>query len=169
MDEATVVLRARQMSRHLSVDQVQLPLASFVKALSGVPDNIVIRLDDTLDHDQAGHTVAVAGKQCIIINGNDRAERQRFTACHEIAHIVLELATEHGEREGPFPGRSPNEILCDVFAAELLLPSHLARPIVEGSDLELDAVEKLARTFGASLRLRARALPRCVIVRVPSS
>jgi hypothetical protein len=151
VDEATVVLRARQVSRHLSVDQVQLPLASFVKALNGVPDNIVIRLDDTLDDDQAGHTVAVAGKQCIIINANDRPERQRFTACHEIAHIVLGLATEHGDREGAFPGRSPNEILCDVFAAELLLPSHLARQIVEESDLELAAVEKLARTFGASL------------------
>ena len=38
------------------VDQVQLPLASFVKALNGVPDNIVIRFDDTLDDDQAGQT-----------------------------------------------------------------------------------------------------------------
>jgi Zn-dependent peptidase ImmA (M78 family) len=151
VNEADVVLRARQMSRHLTADQVRLPLPQFVKELKGVANNIVIRFDDTLAADEAGHTVPVGSKQCIIINANDRAERQRFTACHEVAHLVLGLATEHGDREGPFPGRSPNEILCDVFAAELLLPSHLARPIVEDSDLELASVECLARTFGASL------------------
>lgn len=151
MDEASVVLRTRQMSRHLTAEQVQLPLAQFVKALKDLPDSIVIRFDDTLDERQAGHTVTVAGKQCIIINANDRVERQRFTACHELAHIMLGLPTEHNEHEGQFPGRSPNEILCDVFAAELLLPSHLARPIVEESDLEFASVERLAKTFGASL------------------
>jgi hypothetical protein len=139
------------MTRHLTVEQVQLPLQQFVKELKGVADNIVIRFDDTLDADEAGHTVPIAGKQCIVVNANDRTERQRFTACHEIAHITLGVATEHGDREGAFPGRSPNEILCDVFAAELLLPSHLARPIVEESDLEFAAVQNLAKTFGASL------------------
>ena len=151
MNETDVVLRARQVSRHLTAEQVQLPLPQFVKELKGIDANVVIRFDDTLDADEAGHTVPIAGKQCIIINANDRVERQRFTACHEIAHIVLGLATEHGDREGAFPGRSPNEILCDVFAAELLLPSHFARQIVEASDLELAAVEMLAKTFGASL------------------
>jgi hypothetical protein len=151
VDEASVVLRARQMSRHLTADQVRLPLIEFVKALRITPDNIVIRLDDTLDDDQAGHTVAVAGKQCIVINANDRMERQRFTACHEIAHIALGIPTEHDDHEGPFPGRSPNEILCDVFAAELLLPSHLARPVIEDTDLEFAAIEDLARRFGSSL------------------
>lgn len=155
MDEASVVLRARQMSRHLTAAQVQLPLTEFVKALNHVPDNIAVRLDEQMEAGQAGHTVKIAGKHCIIINANDPVERQRFTLCHELAHIVLGLATEHDEDSGPLRGRSPNEILCDVFAAELLLPAHLARPVVEESELEFASIERLARTFGASLSAAA--------------
>ena len=31
----------------------------------------------------------------ITVNGNHKKERQRFTVLHEIAHIVLELPSEH--------------------------------------------------------------------------
>ena len=119
--------------------------------MSGLPDDVVLRCDPSLGPDEAGHTVVVAGKRCIIVNGNDRLERQRFTALHEVAHIVLELPTEHENGGSQFARRSPNETLCDVFAAELLLPCHLFRPLVEDSEFGFEAIEGLATDFVASL------------------
>ncbi len=151
MDELDVILRARRLCGRLTVDQLKVPLEAYLKLMSGLPDDIVLRYDKTLGDDEAGHTVVVAGKRCIVINGNDRLERQRFTACHEVAHIVLGLATEHENGGAQFARRSLNETLCDVFAAELLLPSHLFQPRVEDSDFGFAAIEALASDFIASL------------------
>lgn len=49
-----------------------------------------------------------------------------------------------------YVNRSPNEILCDVFAAELLLPYKLFKPLVEKTEISLVAVDALAERFGAS-------------------
>jgi hypothetical protein len=46
--------------------------------------------------------------------------------------------------------RSPNEILCDVFTAELLLPHTLFKPLVDQSAISLAAVGRLAKDFVAS-------------------
>src|SRR5713226_8296785 len=46
--------------------------------------------------------------------------------------------------------RSHNEILCDVFAAELLLHYKLFKPLVEKVDISLAAVDDLAERFLAS-------------------
>lgn len=151
MDEFTVTLRARRISSGLRAQHIGLPLDAYLKAMPGLPEDIVLRLDTTLSADEAGHTVVVGGRRCIIINGNDRPERQRFTACHEIAHIVLELPTEHVNGGSQFARRSPNEVHCDVFAAELLLPCHLVQPLVEESALGFAAIEGLAEQFVASL------------------
>ena len=95
MDELDVILRARRLSRLLTRDQLRLPLDAYLKSMIDLPKNIVLRFDDTLGKDEAGHTLAIAGRKCIIINGKDAAARQRFTACHEVAHIVLGLPTQH--------------------------------------------------------------------------
>lgn len=151
MDEFDAVLRARRLSKSLTADQIPVPLDWYLKQLSAEMGEIVVRYDHSLGNDEGGHTLVVAGKRCIVINGNDRPERQRFTAFHEIAHIVLGLPTEHGSGGSQFARRSPNEILCDVFAAELLLPFHLFQPMVEESDFGFDAIERLAEEFEASL------------------
>lgn len=151
MDEFDVILRARRVSGRLTADQIGLPLEAYLKAMNGLPHDVIVRLDTTLASDEAGHTVIVGGRRCIIINGNDRQERQRFTACHEVAHVVLGLPTEHVNGGTQFARRSPNEILCDVFAAELLLPCHLVQPLVEESELGFAAIEGLSEQFLASL------------------
>jgi len=151
VDEFDAILRARRVSSRLTADQIRLSLESYLKAMSALPDDIVLRFDKTLGGNQAGHTVVVAGKRCIIINGNDRPERQRFTACHEVAHIVLGLPTEHENAGSQFARRSLNETLCDVFAAELLLPCHLFQPLVADPDFGFAAIEGLASNFVASL------------------
>ena len=71
--------------------------------------------------------------------------------CHEIAHRALGLPSEHsGVSSWSYAKRSPNEILCDVFAAELLLPYKLFKPLVEKSDISLAVIDDLAKRCGAS-------------------
>ena len=43
-----------------------------------------------------------------------------------------------------------NELFCDVFAAELLLPYKLFKPLVDKADIGLAAVDDLAARFVAS-------------------
>ena len=77
---------------------------------------------------ESGQTFPLGGKQIISVNGNHSDERQRFTVLHEIAHIVLGLPSQHhGETLTTtdlvsYRGRPHEEVLCDVFAAECLLP-----------------------------------------------
>ena len=151
MDEAIATIRARRLTSHFTMEQVKLPLESYLKTMNGLPSDIVLRIDESLGEGEAGRTVPIAGKRCIVINGNDQPERQRFTACHEVAHVVLDLPTEHDNNGTQFVRRSHNEVLCDVFAAEALLPRRLFQPLVEDSDLEFAAIERLASDFMASL------------------
>lgn len=151
MDEFSAIMRARGICRSLTEDHIGLALERYLAAMTGLPDGTIYRFDDTLGEGEAGHTVAVAGRRCIVINGNDRPERQRFTACHELAHIVLGLPTEHTQAGSQFARRSPREVLCDVFAAELLLPCHLFQPRVEDLDIGFGAVDRLSSEFVASL------------------
>lgn len=46
--------------------------------------------------------------------------------------------------------KTVNEILCDIFAAELLLPYGLFKPFVDRSDFSLATVDELACHFEAS-------------------
>jgi hypothetical protein len=110
-----------------------------------------MRVADDLGADEAGYTVEIKGKHYIYVNGNDSDERQRYTACHEAAHIELGLPTEHAELSSwSYVKRSPNEILCDVFAAELLLPYRHFKPLVDKAEISLAAIDDLGKRFVAS-------------------
>jgi hypothetical protein len=101
--------------------------------------------------DEPGWSFENSGKHYICVNGKDSDERRNFTACHEIAHIVLGLPSDHQAMPWwSYAKRSPNEVACDVFAAELLLPYRLFKPLVDKSDISLSAVDGLAKDFVAS-------------------
>jgi hypothetical protein len=63
---------------------------------------------------------------------------------------VLGLPSDHANAPSWSYRRPLNEILCDVFAAELLLPYKLFKPLVDKADISLAAVDDLARRFVAS-------------------
>jgi hypothetical protein len=89
------------------------------------------------------------------VNQDDSPLRQRFTILHEIAHHVLELPSLHGEKVPGeelerFTGRHPEEILCDIFAAECLVPWGVIQPLAEEADFTLGYLAELAETFQAS-------------------
>jgi Zn-dependent peptidase ImmA (M78 family) len=145
MDEFTAVLKARELVKNIAPAEPRISLQAYADQVGAV-----IKVDRDLKPDEQGYCVCVKGKSHIYLNGSDDERRQRFTACHEIAHIALELPSEHSEPLWSYAKRSSNEILCDVFAAELLLPYTLFRPLVEKSDISLAAIDDLADQFMAS-------------------
>ncbi len=145
MDEATAVWRARELVRKVRPDAVPVRVEQYAAEIGAE-----VRVE-ALEPDEAGCSFEAGCKRFICVNAGDRRTRQRFTICHEIAHFVLKLPSEHMNSPAWSYTRRPlNEIWCDVFAAELLLPIDLFRSRVARSAVSLEAVSSLAEEFDAS-------------------
>jgi Zn-dependent peptidase ImmA (M78 family) len=91
------------------------------------------------------------GKWTICVNAKESPERQRFTACHELAHIVLGLPSDHSSAPWwSYAKRPQAEIQCDIFAAELLLPYRFFRPLAEEMPISFAPIDELTEKFAAS-------------------
>jgi Zn-dependent peptidase ImmA (M78 family) len=146
MDEFTTVNRARGLVAKVGPKSIPVSVEAYVDHVGAV-----LRRDEDLDPDEPGWSFCNNGKHYICVNAKDRSERQRFTICHELAHIVLELPSEHKQVAWwSYAKRSPNEIACDVFAAELLLPYGLFKPLAGKAVIGLSAIDTLATRFEAS-------------------
>ena len=146
MDELSVVLKAREFINAVGPTTAPVPIKAYVNHVGAV-----LRWESDLGPDEPGWSFENNGKHYICVNGKDRDERQRFTICHELAHIVLDIPSDH--KMSPwwlYTGKSQNEIFCDVFASELLLPYKLFRPFLETVSIGLVAVDELAARFEAS-------------------
>jgi hypothetical protein len=147
MDEFRAVLKAREFVRKVNPATVPVPVEMYAREVGAV-----IRPQTDLGPDEGGYCFQNNGKHFICTNANDRAERQRFTVCHEIAHIALRLPSQHGASPWwSYAKRPLAEILCDIFAAELLLPYDLFQPEAEKSSISLAAIDDLAERFQASV------------------
>jgi Zn-dependent peptidase ImmA (M78 family) len=147
MDEFRAVIKAREFVRKVKPIVIPVALELYVREVGAV-----IRPQTDLGPDEAGYCFQSNGKYFICTNASDRVERQRFTVCHELAHIVLGLPSQHGNLPWwSYAKRPLAEILCDVFAAELLLPHDLFQPEAERAVIGLAAIEELAARFQASL------------------
>ena len=152
MNEFPTILRAREFLRDAGSPSVPVD----VKRLAAAADAKIEVAHDLAD-DESGQTTAFKDKHLIIVNGNHRVERQRFTVLHEIAHIVLGLPSQHHGSTLKtnvllrYVRRPEEEVLCDVFAAECLLPYHPFAKQVAATDISLEAVKSFARDYKASL------------------
>lgn len=152
MNEVPTILKARQFLRDARSESVPVDIERLAAAA-----NAKIKIVYDLADDESGQTTQIRGKNIIIVNGNHREERQRFTVLHEIAHIVLGLPSQHHHAMLKTDllfryGRRPEEeVLCDVFAAECLLPYHPFAEQVADTDICLDEVKSLANEYKASL------------------
>ena len=152
MEELTAILKARQLVKDVGIVSIPVDIAQFATAA-----NATIKVRRDLNDAESGQTFQYGGKNVIIVNGNHREERQRFTVLHEIAHIVLNLPSQHhGDHMSTsdlfsYRRRPKEEILCDVFAAECLLPSEHFKKDVEDIDVSLGEVKRLAERYKASL------------------
>lgn len=146
MDEFGAVLKARELVNKVKPTTIPVPVEIYAQHVGAV-----IRPQTDLGPDEPGWSFESKGKHYICTNSNDRPERQRFTVCHELAHLVLGLPSEHGVSAWwSYAKRPLAEIFCDVFAAELLLPFGLFKPEAEKSPISLAAVDGLAGRFQAS-------------------
>lgn len=145
LDEFSVTLRARGFVNKVNPTAVPVPMEPYLDEAQAS-----LRLDTDMGPDEAGYSIALGGKRYICVNANDREERRRFTICHEIAHIVLGLSSEHKAQPWWSAKRPLAERLCDVYAAELLLPEGLFKPVAEDSAVSLATIEALANDFCAS-------------------
>ena len=152
MNEFRTILKAREFVREVGITRVPVDIESLAAAA-----NAKIKIVHDLDDAESGQTTQYRGKHFIIVNGNHKETRQRFTVLHEIAHIVLGLPSQHhGSKLTTdvlmrYRRRPEEEILCDVFAAECLLPYDVLSKDVGDVDVSLDAVKTLAQEYKASL------------------
>jgi Zn-dependent peptidase ImmA (M78 family) len=145
--------KARRFVQDAGISAVPVDLGLYVAKVAGK-----VSLD-VLDPEEAGYTMVTGAGPLITINEMDRATRQRFTVCHEIGHLVLNLPSEHGDvPDWGYAKRSPNEVCCDVFAAELLLPVVFFTPLARGMAPDFDAVDELRGKFFASREATASRL-----------
>ncbi|MGH6875749.1 MAG: ImmA/IrrE family metallo-endopeptidase [Rhizomicrobium sp.] len=146
MDEFAVVMKARELINKVGPTTIPAPIGSYVEQIGAV-----LRVRHDLEENEPGFSFENGGEHFICVNGKDSEERQKFTACHEIAHIVLGLPSDHsGLPWWSYAKRPLNEIFCDVFAAELLLPYKLFKPLVDRADISLSVVDGLSERFEAS-------------------
>lgn len=151
MDEVMVQSKARQFMAGLDLSMISTDLSVYI-------NKVRARLKtEELGEGESGYTLTKRdGTSTIIVNELERIQRQRFSTCHEIGHLVLELGSNHEETPSwSYVKRHENEIWCDVFAAELLMPYDSFKRDVDNEEPSFDLVERLSRKYRTSFAATA--------------
>jgi len=145
VDPLTAAIKARDLMQRVNNTTIPVSLQPYLDALR------CELIEKDLGPGESGHSFPHGDRHYIVVNRRELPERKRFTAFHEMAHIELDLPSEHQNQTSVgFIRRSPNEICCDVFAAELLLPYWTFNPMVDKADIGFAAIDELAEKFQAS-------------------
>jgi Zn-dependent peptidase ImmA (M78 family)/transcriptional regulator with XRE-family HTH domain len=101
----------------------------------------VLETDDGEEFD--GLSARIGQKSVIVVNRAFPDDRMRFTAAHELAHILCSL-----------PKGESAESLCHAFAAALLLPeAALKKALIRpGRKITLGELTEIKQTYGLSLQ-----------------
>jgi len=150
---------ARALLEEHGVKSAPVPVERIVKSR-----NIVLRYAP-LDEELSGMAFIKDGVGVIGVNALHHPNRQRFSIAHELAHHVLhkehiEAAVHvdkgfrvlHRDRLAS-EGVDPLEIEANAFAAELLMPEHFLKDVLDQSGLDIEddeRIEALARKFRVS-------------------
>jgi Zn-dependent peptidase ImmA (M78 family) len=155
ISEATAVVRARAFIKRCEITSIPVDVQKCASVA-----NAEIRFSQNLQPGEAGNTVFFKGRHLITVNAQERPERIRFTIFHEIAHIELGLPSLHGD--GPansglfsYSKRPREEILCDIFAAECLVPWSFLAGDLKSAVPGLDFLSTIATKYEASLSCAA--------------
>jgi hypothetical protein len=123
----------------------------------------VIRIEEA-DIPWSGHISQTQEGLVITVRASHPRTRKRFTVFHEILHTYMRgfgIQTQYRCHPGaPSDTLGPRdralEQLCDLGAAELLLPRAPFLDDLAGKPVTLDLVEQLAEHYDASLEATAR-------------
>jgi Zn-dependent peptidase ImmA (M78 family) len=143
MDEAEIQQQARAFVANLDISNIRTDLSPYVLAA-----NAKVKKTD-LNQGESGYTITKPdGKHIITVNALETEERQRFTICHEVAHIMLDLPSSHDEVPSwSYAKRHANEIACDTFAAELLMPYKQWLSAIPKEEPSVSLIEHMAGEF----------------------
>lgn len=150
MDEVIVQAKAREFLKQHRVESYPVDAKALAETIG-----FKVVFDDDLSSLESGYSLKRRNKKGLVINANDSPERQRFTILHEVAHDVLNLPSNHGygletsELES-YQRRPQEEIACDIFAAECLVPWYLLKPLTDSYSFDKDSIDELAGDFQAS-------------------
>jgi Zn-dependent peptidase ImmA (M78 family) len=105
-------------------------------------------------NDCVARLIPVDGGYIAQVNAKDSVARQRFSICHELAHVFFQLesqsSTEWEEARTIDPAHRFEEQLCNKIAAELLMPASLFRSKAMSREATIDSVRDLASIFEVS-------------------
>lgn len=145
MDEQDVAIKAREFIAAVGPSALPVSVEAYAAHIGGVVTA------KALGENEDAWSVRMGGKYRICVNRAHNPQRRRFSVCHEVAHEALGITADHSAPGWSYARRPRGEILCDVFAAELLLPYKLFKPRVDAADMGFAAVSALADAFEASL------------------
>jgi len=137
---------ARAFIASLDLRNIRKDLSVYLRAAGA------ICIEEEMGDGESGTTFTRPdGKHVTTVNSRESEERRRFTVCHEIAHIMLKLPSSHeGVPTWSFAKRHPNEIACDWFAAELLMPYKQWLESVPKGEPSFEVIERMAAEFRCS-------------------
>lgn len=109
----------------------------------------------------AARIIGMRDRAIITIDSEERRERQRFSAAHELGHwmhdrgqVAFACTTTQLVREWDAERDNP-ERRANRYAANLLMPSNMVKPLVRGLPGTFESVKRLACTFQTSLTAAA--------------
>jgi hypothetical protein len=146
LDELFVATKAREFIRLCGPLSLPVSVDKYAAQIDGV-----VAAETLEANEDAWSFREISGKYRICVNCAHNSRRQRFSVCHEVAHVVLEITSDHSSPSWSYSRRPPGEVACDVFAAELLLPHKMFKPRVDAADMGLASISDLADEFEASL------------------
>lgn len=150
MEEIIAISEARGLLKRLGVERIPVDVVAIAAELG-----FDVRESQKLAANESGQLFKIGHQKHILVNGNDSPFRQRFTVLHEIAHEALGLPSVHGDVVSAsalesYASRPKEEVLCDVFAAECLVPWRLLAPMTQESPYDAETIERLSEKFQAS-------------------
>lgn len=154
-----VELQANRFRDLLGIDEPLLP----AEAITSLP-RIAVGYD--FDLPVSGLAQWSNGRWLIAINGQESAERQRFSLAHELFHIINHTTGMWLHPDRPhLGGAEAGEHLADYFAACLLMPKrHVKRLFYEGGSRDQLAAVFEVSPLAMQVRLSQLGLvttPRC--------
>ncbi len=146
MEEVEVQQRARAFIAPLDLRNIRDDLSVYLRAA-----NAILRKEEMGDGESGTTLTRPDGKNIITFNSREPLERKGFTICHEIANVILGLPSSYdGVPSWSYAKRHPNEIACDWFAAELLMPYMQWLAAVPKGEPSLAVIDYMAREFRCS-------------------
>jgi hypothetical protein len=121
MDELSVAMKAREFLVNCGPLALPVLVERYADEIGGS-----IKKETLSENEDAWSVRLPTGKYRICVNCAHNTRRQRFSVCHEVAHVVLEIPADHSQPSWRYTQRPQGEIFCDIFAApgRNKLPAH---------------------------------------------